>query len=213
MTPGSVESRATKTPSDHKHRSDFWMVFKKFMTQGTSIATPAPSGRFLVKEMLRGIDWDSAKVIVELGAGTGPITDILLKKIKPHTRLIIVEIEQDFCERLRRRFPNAEIVQGDAAHLDKLLAERGIQQVDHIVSGLPMPSIPHPVRKEIFASAAKSLGPNGVFRQLTVMPYVYWNLYRNYYDDVTFKLVPLNFPPAGVYYCKTFKPNAEDPKK
>jgi phospholipid N-methyltransferase len=212
MTPGSVDTRAA-APADPKHRSDFWMVFKKFMTQGTAIATPAPSGRFLVKEMLKGIDWDSAKVIVELGAGTGPITDILLKKVRPHTRLMIVEIEQDFCDRLRRRFPNAEIVQGDAAHLDKLLADRGIEHVDHLVSGLPMPSIPHPIRKAIFESAMKCMGPEGVFRQLTVMPYVYWNFYRHYFQDVSFKLVPMNFPPAGVYFCKTFKPGAEDPKK
>ena len=50
-----------------------------------------------------------------------------------------------------------------------------------------------------------------IFRQLTVMPYVYWNLYRNYFDDVSFKLVPLNFPPAGVYFCKNFRPDAEAP--
>lgn len=209
MTPTPTTDRAAAAPKSGG--SDFWMVFKKFVTQGTSIATPAPSGRYLVKEMLKGIDFDTAKVVVELGAGTGPITDILLKKVKPHTRLIIVEIEADFCERLRRRFPNAEIVQGDAAHLDQLLADRGIEKVDHLISGLPMPSIPHPVRKAIFASCAKSMGPDGVFRQLTVMPYVYWNLYRNYFSDVKFKLVPVNLPPAGVYFCKGFKPDAEAP--
>lgn len=209
MTPSTVD----KKPAKKSNGSDFWMVFKKFMTQGTAIATPAPSGRFLVREMLRGIDFDTAKVIVELGAGTGPITDILLKKVKPHTRLLIVEIEQDFCDRLRHRFPHAEIVQGDAAHLDKLLADRGVGQVDHIVSGLPMPSIPHPVRKAIFESSMKCMGPEGIFRQLTVMPYVYWNFYRHYFEDVSFKFVPVNFPPAGVYFCRNFKPHAVDPKK
>ncbi len=210
MTPSTAPEQQAKKSSNG---SDFWMVFKKFVTQGTAIATPAPSGRYLVREMLKGIDFDTAKVIVELGAGTGPITDILLKKVKPHTRLLIVEIEPDFCDRLRRRFPNAEIVQGDAAHLDKLLADRGVGEVDHMVSGLPMPSIPHPIRKSIFESSMKCMGHEGVFRQLTVMPYVYWNFYRHYFQDVSFKLVPVNLPPAGVYFCKKFKPDAADPKK
>lgn len=210
MTPSPVTDKPAEKSSRH---SDFWMVFKKFVTQGTAIATPAPSGRYLVREMLKGIDFDTAKVIVELGAGTGPITDILLKKVKPHTRLLIVEIEPDFCKRLRARFPHAEIVEGNAAHLDQLLADRGVGQVDHMVSGLPMPSIPHPVRKAIFESAMKCMSPDGIFRQLTVMPYVYWNFYRHYFQDVTFKLVPMNLPPAGVYYCKKFKPDAGDPKK
>lgn len=209
MTPSTADEKTAEKSGG----SDFWMVFKKFVTQGTAIATPAPSGRYLVREMLRGIDFDTAKVIVELGAGTGPITDILLKKVKPHTRLLIVEIEADFCDRLRKRFPHAEIVQGDAAHLDKLLADRGVGQVDHVVSGLPMPSIPHAVRKSIFESSMKCMGPEGIFRQLTVMPYVYWKFYRHYFEHVSFKLVPVNLPPAGVYYCKKFKPDAVDPKK
>jgi phospholipid N-methyltransferase len=207
-----MSSSPTDTRVNPKSRSDFWLVFRKFLTQGKHIATPAPSGRFLVKEMLRGIDFDTAKVIVELGAGTGPITESLLKRVKPHTRLLIVEIEADFCERLRKRFPNAEIIHGDAAQMDTLLAERGIKGVDHVVSGLPLPSIPHEVRKAIMASAARSMGPDGVLRQLTVMPWVYWNLYRNYFDEVSFKLVPLNLPPAGVYLCKGFKPDAVEPK-
>ena len=204
--PAPIDQRISTKQTD---RGDFWMVFRKFLKHGTAIATPAPSGRYLVREMLKTIDFDSAKVIVELGAGTGPITEALIKRVKPHTKLLIVEIEAEFCERLRRRFPNADIIQGDAAHMDQLLADRGISQVDHVVSGLPLPSIPHPIRKAILASAARSMGPDGVFRQLTVMPYVYWNFYRNYFENVTFKLVPLNFPPAGVYLCKGFKPNAE----
>ena len=43
------------------------------------------------------------------------------------------------------------------------------------------------------------------FRQLTVMPLVYYRLYRGYYDDVSFRFVPLNVPPGGVYVCRGYR--------
>jgi phospholipid N-methyltransferase len=209
MTNGS---RDDLTPMRTASRSDFWMVFRKFVKQGTTIATPAPSGRYLVREMLKGIDFDQTNTIVELGAGTGPITAALLKRMRPHTQLIVVEIEKDFCDRLRKRFPTADIVHGDAAHLDRILAERGIQHIDQVISGLPLPSIPHATRQAILASAAKCMSRESVFRQLTIMPYYFRRFYRNYFEEVSFKLVPVNFPPAGVYLCRRFKPDAPDPK-
>ena len=108
----------------------------------------------------KGIDYDRAKCIVELGAGTGPITKELVKRVKPHTKLIVVELDPDFCQRLRVRFPGTDIVEGDAAQIDKLLADRGITEVDHIVSGLPLPSFPAKLRDAILASSARALGAN-----------------------------------------------------
>lgn len=191
----------------HAKRSgpDWLLMCRKFLKHGTSIATVAPSSRFLARRMLKGIDWDTAECIVELGAGTGPVTKELLRRVKPHTKLIIVELDSDFCKRLRERFPNADIVEGDACHLDELLADRGIKRVDHIISGLPLPSFPAGLRDSILASSAKCLGETGVFRQLTVMPYVYWRMYKKYFSEVKFGLVPLNVPPAGVYVCRGYR--------
>lgn len=201
-------------PAPAPHRSakpaspDWWLMVRKFFQHGTTIASFAPSSRFLARKIAVGIDYDEAKCIVELGAGTGPITKELIGRVKPHTRLIIVERDPDFCKRLRTRFastPNAEIVEGDAAHIDTLLADRGITEVCHIVSGLPLPSFPPEVRDAILASSARALGAHGTFRQLTYMPLVYWMFYRGYFADVRFNLVPLNLPPAGVYICRGYK--------
>ena len=181
---------------------------KKFIAKGTSVASFAPSQGPLCRRIIKGIDFDAAKCIVELGAGTGPVTVELLKRVKPHTKLIVVELDPDFCTRLRQRFPNADIVEGDAARLGQLLADRGISQVDHVVSGLPLPSFPAPVRDAVIAGSAKVLAPNGTFRQLTNMPWVYKPLYKRYFAEVKFGFVPLNVPPAGVYVCRHYKPDA-----
>lgn len=184
---------------------DWWLVFRKFLKHGTSIATFTPSSKYLARATVGGIDFDAARCIVELGAGTGPITEELVKRVKPHTRLVIVELDPDFCVRLRQKFPSADIVEGDAAHFDKLLADRGITQVDHVLSGLPLPSFPADLRDSIIASAARTLAPGGTFRQLTNMPWVYKKMYRGYFEDVRFKLVPMNLPPAGVYVCRGYE--------
>ena len=44
------------------------------------------------------------------------------------------------------------------------------------------------------------------FRQLTVMPLVYRNLYKRSFSDVKFRFVPINLPPAGVYVCRGYRP-------
>lgn len=202
-SPSPAPARRRRPDAPH-HSPEWWLMFRKFLDKGTGIASFAPSSRFLARRILKGIDFDRAECIVELGAGTGPITKELVKRVKPHTKLIVNELDPDFCKRLRHRFPNADIVEGDAARIDQLLADRGIKRVDHIVSGLPLPSFPAPLRDAILASSARALGAAGEFRQLTVMPYVYWRLYKGYFADVRFDLVPLNIPPAGVYVCRGY---------
>lgn len=198
------------SPRAESRSSDWWLVVRKFLSQGTAIASIAPSSRFMARSIIRGIDWDKAKVVVELGAGTGPITKELLKRVKPGTRAIIVEREPEFVERLRKHFPKekypqAEIVQGDAAFYEKMLDDLGIDKACHVLSGLPLPSFPKDLRDNVLAAVMNRLAESGSFRQLTNMPWVYRGLYRSYFHDVKFQLVPLNLPPGGVYVCKKFR--------
>jgi phospholipid N-methyltransferase len=203
--PASPAARLPLPPSGHHAGPDWWLMFRKFVDQGTGIASFAPSSRFLSRALIKGIDYDRAECIVELGAGTGPVTQELVRRVKPHTRLIVLERDPDFCSRLRAKFPTAEIVEGDAAHIDKLLADRGIRRVDHMVSGLPLPSFPAGLRDAVIDTSARVLGATGEFRQLTVMPLVYKKLYKGYFREVKFRFVALNLPPAGVYVCRGYR--------
>jgi phospholipid N-methyltransferase len=190
---------------NEKTGSDFLLMLRKFLTQGTAVAAFCPSSRFLARAIVKDIDWAAANCVVELGAGTGPVTKFLAAAAGPATKLVIIERDPDFCRVLRHKFPHLDIVEGDACKLDEILAERGIAHADHVISGLPLPSFPKQLRDDVIAMSAKVLGPTGTFRQLTNMPYVYQGLYRQYFKDVTFKLVPWNFPPGGVYYCKGYQ--------
>jgi phospholipid N-methyltransferase len=183
-------------------------MLRKFVSHGTAIASFSPSSRFLARSMVRGIDWRKSRCVVELGAGTGPITKELVRAAGAQTKLVIVERDADFCRLLRDKFPHQDIVEGDACRLDEILAARGIKKADHVISGLPLPSFPAEVRDSIIKMSARVLGPDGEFRQITNMPWVYLSLYRTYFRDVSFKLVPLNLPPGGVYFCRGYQPTA-----
>lgn len=203
--PVAEEPHASPNPPLSPSGPDWWLLFTKFLKQGRSIASFVPSSRFMARSIIRGIDFDRARCIVELGAGTGPITAELVKHLKPHTKLLTIELDRDLAARLKARFPMVDVVNGDACQFDRLLAERGFPQVDHVISGLPLPSFPEDLRNGIMSSAARTLAPGGTFRQLTVMPWVYYKLYRRYFDDVRFKLVPWNLPPGGVYVCNGYR--------
>jgi phosphatidylethanolamine/phosphatidyl-N-methylethanolamine N-methyltransferase len=203
MTPPTARRRRKLSP--RPTGPDWWLMLKKFVSHGTSIAAFSPSSRFLARSMVRGIDWARAKCVVELGAGTGPITRELIRAAPPHAKLVIVERDADFCRVLRTKFPGQDVVEGDACRLDEILAHRRIAKADHVISGLPLPSFPPAVRDSIIRMSARVLGPDGEFRQITNMPWVYLKLYRTYSRDVSFRLVPLNLPPGGVYFCRGYQ--------
>jgi phospholipid N-methyltransferase len=198
----------TATPTRPKRRPPDWLLFlSKFLRHGKAIASFVPSSSYLSRAVIDGLDFGASTCIVELGAGTGPITAEFLPRVQAPCRALVVERDPDFCARLRERFPaekfpQAEVLQADAADLDRLLRERGIEKVDHFLCGLPLPSFPKQLRDHIFEVVRRYLSPTGTFRQLTHMPWVYYRLYRRYFGEVRFRFVMLNFPPAGFYTCR-----------
>ena len=185
---------------------DWWLLFTKFWQQGPMIGSVVPSSRWLARGMLDRIDFQAANCIVELGAGTGPITAEMLQRISPRCRAVIVERDPDLCARLRERFPQADIAEADALNLDRLLADRRIETVDHVLCGLSLPWFKPPDQHTILDTSRRHLAPHGSFRQLTYMPLAHLSMYRRYFNRVRCGFVLRNLPPAGVYVC-------EDPKR
>src|SRR5438270_8160685 len=115
---------------------DFFLFLGKFAKHGTAIASLAPSSRWLSRTTVRNIPWDRARVVVELGAGTGPITRVLAERAHPDCRVIVLERDPDFARLLRERFagrPNVEVIEADVRDLAQVLAGRGISQADYVV--------------------------------------------------------------------------------
>jgi phospholipid N-methyltransferase len=185
--------------------NDFSLFLGKFLKQGTAIASIAPSSRWLSATTLRNIAWDQTRVLVELGAGTGPITRAIAERVQPDCRVIVIERDHDFARLLRERFqdrPNFDIVEGDVCTLRSILADRGIATVDHVISGLPVPSFPRDLQHSLFRNIRKILRVDGTYNQITELPWVYRRFYRRFFEDVQFLFEPRNLPPAGAYLCR-----------
>jgi phospholipid N-methyltransferase len=177
----------------------------KFLRHGTKIASVWPSSKMLARATIKEVDWEKANVIVELGAGTGAITEEVIARLKPHTKFLAIERDADFVRILRERFSglaNVEIIHADVRDIDAILRAHGIMKVDYFLSGLPTPSLPPVVRGRMFAGVRKYMAPHGVYSNITEIPLLHWRHYKGWFEKVEFQFVPVNVPPGGVYHCR-----------
>jgi len=178
------------------------LFFKTFLTKGRAISSAVPSSPAMAEAVLEPVDFDRPATIVELGAGTGAITERIARRLRPHHRFLAVENDPNFCRILRRRFPDLDIVEADATRVDQLLAARGIRQVDYVLSGLPTPALPRRGMVRLWHWLREALAPDGMFVQITVAPLIYRSFYDRLFESVRYQMVWLNVPPGGVYYCQ-----------
>ena len=206
VSPAAAHTVSPVAPPHRKPRmKENFLFLSKFLRHGTKIASVWPSSSHMAKATITQIDWHHAKIIVELGAGTGPITDQIIRRLQPHTTLIAIERDPDFARILQRRFAdhaNVEIVLADVRDLDAVLKARGIRHVDAFVSGLGTPSLPPAVRTRMHATVRRHVEAEGVFSNITEIPFYYWKFYKKFFKQVSFDLVVKNMPPGGVYHCR-----------
>lgn len=127
----------------------------------------APSGKMLAQTMASYVDARRPGPVIELGPGTGPVTEALIGRGIPPERLVLVEYNPDFCELLRRRFPRAVIVRGDAYDVADTLAEVVREPCAGILSSLPLFTKPLDQRLALLSSSLDMLHPGAPFVQFT----------------------------------------------
>jgi phosphatidylethanolamine/phosphatidyl-N-methylethanolamine N-methyltransferase len=147
-----------------------WLTFLwQWLKSPRSMASVAPSGRQLGQLMADALPAGFHR-IVELGAGTGAITDALVRHGISPTSLLAVEMNPILHEVLARRFPQLHLAHGDARHLRELVIESGAfvcGEVDAVLSSLGLLSMPKELQRDILAAAFDVLRADGVFIQYT----------------------------------------------
>ncbi len=131
------------------------------------IGALAPSSRYLARAMVRQVDVRQARLVIELGGGTGSITRALLAAGLTPERLVVVEREERLHRRLVEQFPGLRVLRGDAAQLVALLRPLGISSASAIVSSLPLLSMPKRLRHRIVDQSFALLGERGSLVQFT----------------------------------------------
>lgn len=181
-------------------RAAFRRTFlKNYLQDPIRVASVLPSGRNLARVMAAEVLPGSR--VVELGVGTGTLTQALLEKGVEAGRLHLVEQNADFVRILRRQFPASEVLAIDAADLPEHLG--GLTgQIDYVVSGLPILWFNRNLKKRILQGAFSLLRPGGSFHQFSYFarPPVSQGLLEELGLAATRTgFAPLNVPPAFTY--------------
>lgn len=159
----------------------------------------APSGKGLARAMASYIDPRRKGPVVELGPGTGPVTEALIQRGIEQERLILIEFNPEFCQLLTRRFPRATIIEGDAYEAGEVLADVVREPCAGIISSLPLLTKPLDQRIELLGAAHEMLHPNAPFVQFTygVKPPI--PARADTYTATPSERIWLNVPPARVW--------------
>src|SRR5687767_11266685 len=101
---GSWGERRLANGHDNGHAAGERLFFAwSFIWNPNLISSVVPSSRFLVRRVLRHIDWQKAELIVEYGPGVGTLTREILRRMRPEARLVAIEINQKFVDFLNQR--------------------------------------------------------------------------------------------------------------
>ena len=179
--------------------SDKLIFLYKFINSPQSIGSITPSSTFLAKVMIKPIDWENARSIVELGAGTGVITRYIQQLKHPHCKGIIFEKDKEMAKRLMKCYQGL-YYRSRAEDLYLVLQQLDLCEVDCILSGLPLANFPQSLRDRILHEVLLSLKPGGLFIQFQYSLQMKNQLQKRF-TKIDLRFVPLNIPPAFVYYC------------
>jgi phosphatidylethanolamine/phosphatidyl-N-methylethanolamine N-methyltransferase len=177
---------------------------RSWIERPLSIGAVTPSGKMLARTMARYVDPHSDGPVVELGPGTGPVTEALVQAGVAPSRLVLVEFNPAFCKILRARYPEATLVQGDAYSLRRLLETLLLQPAAAVVSGLPLVTKPIRMRLRLIRDAFDLMLPGAPFVQFTYSVASPLPRRLGGFSVEASERIWMNIPPARVWvYRKT----------
>ena len=185
------------------------LFLKLWLRSPLTMGALMPSSRGLAEAIARQVPKGKGPVI-ELGGGTGAVTEALLDAGVRREDLYVIELDEELHQVLTERFPGVRVVKGDATQLRKLLKPYRLPPARAVVSGLPLLSMKRPVQEAILDEAFAMLPPGGDFIQFTYS--LFSPVPRREFDLVgePRATIVANFPPARVWvYQRTGRPNGK----
>lgn len=146
-----------------------------------------------------------ARQVIELGAGTGVFTKLLVARGAPLDQIMVVELNPVMAQTLTSEFAGVHVINGDATYLRAIVEQAPhftLGQVDAVVSGLGFLNMPNSIVQGIVAAAFEVLAPGAPFVQFTYGPKspIAAPIVRALQLKVRRASFTLrNFPPASVY--------------
>lgn len=175
------------------------LFFRQWLRSPKSMGSVIPSSMALARAVTGAVAWQPGQTVVELGAGTGAISEGLLESGIPGDALMMIELDESLFDYLRNRYPGVRVVHGDATKLADIVAEQNIDHVSTVVSGLPMVNMPFDFQKAIVEQSFKALAPGGFMLQYSYSPIRPIPARKLDVKAELVKFVLRNLPPATVW--------------
>ncbi|MDZ7686161.1 MAG: methyltransferase type 12 [Gammaproteobacteria bacterium] len=186
---------------------DALTFFRAFLKAPPVVASAVSSSRLLEQRIVKSAAISDARLVVELGSGTGGTTRALLGAMPADSRLMVFETIDTFVEGLAVvDDPRLDVVHDCASTLGAALADRHLDGVDAVVSGIPFSTMPPATARSIIDQVSAALKPGGRF-----VAYQFTAAVRDYGRPVlgepAMQIEWVNIPPTRVFIWT--KPESE----
>src|SRR5688500_14551694 len=183
----------------NQHVTDRLRFLRAFVANPRQVGAVLPTSRAAVRDMLDMADVPGARLVVELGAGTGVQTGEVLARMRRDARLLAVEIDPRLADLLEQRFddPRLQVIRDSAEHLESHLDG---EQADVLVCALPFTSLEPDVRRRILDQLPLALAPRGVALVIQYSPLIQSEL-RRLLTTVRRRISLLTVPRASLFAC------------
>jgi phospholipid N-methyltransferase len=180
-----------------EHRIAF---FQAFLRKPKEVGSIIPSSRFLMRRVVREARVDRARLVVELGPGTGGSTRALLRAMRPDARLLAIEINPRFARLMARSLPDPRLIVhvGSAEDIAGALRAHELPAPDVVLSGIPFSTMPYGLGLSVVRAVHQVLAPGGRFVAYQVRDRVEM-LGRQVFGPARVQTELLNVPPMRVY--------------
>ena len=138
------------------------LLFKRFMSRPTQVASVIPSSPALIKRVMSKFDLSQPRVIAEFGPGEGCFSRALARRLCAGSRLLLLELDPHLSRHLAHQFrddPRVEVAHSDAAHISEVLAERGLTHCDYVLSGIPFGFLDPHKKRDLLQKTFQALVP------------------------------------------------------
>lgn len=187
---------------DRRSTSPKWQFLRGFFKHPVMVGSIIPSSRQLIDHMLRRVDWKKTKLFVEYGPGVGTFTRPILELLPDDAILIAIDTNPDFIRFLRETIHDDRLiaVNGSAADVERIIAERGFDRADYVVSGLPFSTLPPGVGEEIAKATARAIRAGGAFLVYQFSPKVL-DFLKPRFERIDREFEWVNVPPAHLFWA------------
>lgn len=202
-TPATADAAAARL-----HRLGF---FRQFLKAPKELGTCFTSGKGLTKALTSHMGLEAARTVVELGPGSGPLTERILDLVPTGATFFTIESNEGLAKLLRKRFPTVTTYHDDALNVAAIAKKHGIKPggVDAVVSSLPFLLFDEELQDRMLGAISKVLHPGGRFSMVTYRPERLMpsarefrrRMERHFSKVERAVFIPTNIPPGHVYRC------------